>query len=195
MFLNTSWGHGDTRTRSSIRLGEILTNRLVIHISRRRLPRAAQKVKFRHNIPSISLNYETPAGLSHILGYHSSLRQAHSFHRPRGIRLITATRLSASTAPELALDGRLPLHAGIPLPPPPSWRWRGGFRFLLAFRFHRPRAGAGWAASASCWHERANQASDSSLPISMVYIDGWRLIPLQRITKGRIGTNPCLCLL
>ena len=46
----------------------------------------------------------------------------------------------ASTAPELALDGQLPLPAGIPLP--------------LAFRFPRPRAGAGWAASASCWHER-----------------------------------------
>ena len=26
------------------------------------------------------------------------------------------------------------------------------FRFLLAFRFHRPQAGAGWAASTSCWH-------------------------------------------
>ena len=64
---------------------------------------------------------------------------------------------SASTAPELTLDGRLPLPAGIPLPPPPGWRWMGGFRFLLAFHFHRPRAGAGWAASASCWHERANQ--------------------------------------
>ena len=108
MFLNTSWGHGDTRTRSSIRLGEILTNRLVIHISRRRLPRASQKVKFRHNIPSISLNYETPAGLSHILGYQSSLRQAQKLPGSTGqsgIRLITATRRSASTAPELALEG------------------------------------------------------------------------------------------
>ena len=157
MFLNTSWGHGDTRTRSSIRLGEILTNRLVIHISRRRLPRASQKVKFRHNIP-FSLNHETPAGLSHILGYHSSLRQAHSFHRPRGIRLITATRPSASTAPVLALDGQFQLHAGIPRPPPPSWRWMGSFHFLPAFRVHRPRAGAGWAASTSCWHEQANPA-------------------------------------
>ena len=116
MFLNTSWGHGDTRTRSSIRLGEILTNRLVIHISRRRLPRASQKVKFRHNIP-FSLNHETPAGLSHILGYQSSLRQARKLPGSTGqsgIRLITATRLSASTAPELALDGRLPLPAVIP---------------------------------------------------------------------------------
>ena len=43
--------------------------------------------------------------------------------------------------------------------------------------------------------QRANQASDSSLPISMVYSDGLRVIPLQRITWGRIGTNPCLCLL
>ena len=43
----------------------------------------------------------------------------------------------ASTAPELALDGQLPLPAGIPLPP--------------AFRFPRPRAGAGWTASTSCW--------------------------------------------
>ena len=42
--------------------------------------------------------------------------------------------LSASSSPEPALYGRLPLHAGIPLPPPPSWRWMGGFRFLLAFR-------------------------------------------------------------
>ena len=116
MFLNTSWGHGDTRTRSSIRLGEILTNRLVIHISRRLLPRASQKVKFRHNI-RFSLNHETPAGLSHILGYQSSLRQAQKLPGSTGqsgIRLITATRLSASTAPELALDGRLPLPPATP---------------------------------------------------------------------------------
>ena len=78
---------------------------------------------------------------------------------------------------------------------PPSWRWMGSFHFLPAFRVHRPRAGAGWAASTSCWHEQANQASDSSLPISMVYIDGLRVISLQRITWGRTGTNPCLCLL
>ena len=77
--------------------------------------------------------------------------QASDSSLPRGLDW------QASTAPELALDGRLPLHAGIPLPPPPSWRWMGGFRFLLAFRFHHPRAGAGWAASTSCWHERANQ--------------------------------------
>ena len=71
----------------------------------------------------------------------------------------------------------------------------GSFHFMLAFRIHRPQAGAGWAASTSRRHERANQASDSSRPISMVYIDGLRVIPLQRITWGRIGTNPCLCLL
>ena len=47
----------------------------------------------------------------------------------------------------------------------------------------------------NCQAQRANQASDSSLPISMVYVDGGRVIPLQRITWGRIGTNPCLCLL
>ena len=28
----------------------------------------------------------------------------------------------------------------------------GSFHFMLAFHFHRPQAGAGWAASASCWH-------------------------------------------
>ena len=113
----------------------------------------------------------------------------------------TATRPSASTAPELALDGRFQLHAGIPHPPPPSWRWMGSFHFLPAFRVHRPQAGAGWAASTSCWHEQANQAghiplpADSSPPISMVYIDGLRVISLQRTTWGRTGSNPCLCLL
>ena len=92
-----------------------------------------------------------------------------------------------------ASDSSLP--RGHQRPPPPSWRWMGSFHFLPAFRVHHPRAGAGWAASTSCWHEQANQASDSSLPISMVYIDGLRVIPLQRIAWGRIGTNPCLCLL
>ena len=38
------------------------------------------------------------------------------------------------------LDGQLPVPAGIPLSP--------------AFRFLRPRAGAGWPESASSWHER-----------------------------------------
>ena len=39
------------------------------------------------------------------------MRNASMKRGPRGPRgLITATRLSASTAPELALDGRLPLH-------------------------------------------------------------------------------------
>ena len=87
--------------------------------------------------------------------YQSSLHQAQKLPGSTGqsgIRLITATRPSASTAPELALDGWLPLHAGIPCPPPPSWRWMGSFHCMLAFHFHRPQAGAGWAASASCWH-------------------------------------------
>ena len=65
-----------------------------------------------------------------------------------------------------ASDSSLP--RGFQLPPPPSWRWMGGFRFMLAFRFHRPRAGAGWAASASCWHSASTApelALDGRLPL------------------------------
>ena len=77
---------------------------------------------------------ETDADISHILGYQSSLQQAQKLPGSTGqsgIRLITATRPSASTAPKLALDGQLPLPAGIPRPPPPSWRWMGSFHFHL----------------------------------------------------------------
>ena len=61
--------------------------------------------------------------------------EAISVHRPRagaGWAVSTACWHSASTAPKLALDGQLPLPAGIPRPPPPSWRWMGSFHFLLA---------------------------------------------------------------
>ena len=67
-------------------------------------------------------NHETPAGLSHILGYQSSLRQAQQIARLNG-----PIRHQTHHCHE-------------------------------AFSFHRPRAGAGWAASASCWHEQANPA-------------------------------------
>ena len=79
----------------------------------------------------------------------------------------------ASTAPELALDGQLPLPAGIPLP--------------LAFRFPRPRAGAGWAASASCWHS-ASTAPELSL-------DGWLPLPAGMNGEHRnlFGAAPCSC--
>ena len=52
----------------------------------------------------------------------------------------------------------------------PSWRWMGGFHFMLAFHFHRPQAGAGWAASASCWH---SASTDPELSL-----DGWLPLPV-----------------
>ena len=92
-------------------------------------------------------------------------------------------------------------HAGILLPLPPSWRWMGGFRFLLAFRFHRPRAVAGWVASASCWHSASTApelALDGRLPLPagmngpssplgglpVVQAQPWAP-PLEPHTKGR----------
>ena len=94
--------------------------------------------------------YETRIAIIHVVRRH----RRRMIRRPRRGRTIIQVTIGvtsclaasascshfASTAPRLAPDGQLPLPAGIPLSP--------------AFRFPRPRAGAGWAASASCWHER-----------------------------------------
>ena len=68
--------------------------------------------------------------------------QASDSSLPRGFQL--------PPPPSWRWMGSFHFLLAFPLPPPPSWRWMGGFHFMLAFRFHRPRAGAGWAASASC---------------------------------------------
>ena len=103
--------------------------------------------------------------------------------------MLQSSRPSCQPAP-------LPLPAGISLPPPPSWRWMGSFRFLLAFRFHRPRAGAGWAASASCWHERANQWPPRWQKRTVAFLDAesvlksrWPLRPMA--TPSGHLSRPC----
>ena len=58
----------------------------------------------------------------------------------------------------------------------------GGFHFMLAFRFHRPRAGAGWAASASCWHS-ASTAPELALE------GGVRFLLVFRVHRPRAGAG------
>ena len=73
----------------------------------------------------------------------------------------------------------------------------GRFRFMLAFRFHRPRAGAGWAASASCWHERANQSPPLWQKRTVAFLDAesvlksrWPLSPLAMATPSGHLSRP-----
>ena len=80
-----------------------------------------------------------------------------------------------------ASDSSLP--RGHQLPPPPSWRWMGSFNCMLAFRVHRPQAGAGWAASTSCRH------SASTAP--KLALDGQLPLPAGMTRPIRHQTHPC----